>query len=148
MIEKLKDGGSYEFRVSALNGVGTSGWTQSDPIAAVSMFKVPEPPRLPKIEEVTRYEVILTWQEPVFDGGASISKYTVEKKEKVGQRWTPVGETEPAEKRIRVRRLMYIQIYIYIFFVINRFRSLALRSAYQSCSRGLSPIIPDASKDG
>ena len=106
LIENVKEGGSYEFRVAAFNDVGTSGWTQSDPIAAVSMFKVPEPPRLLKVDEVNRFEVVLIWQEPLFDGGAFITKYTVEKKDKIGQRWTPVGETKREEKRLKVRQFM------------------------------------------
>ena len=119
MIEDVKEGGSYEFRVAAFNDIGTSGWTQSDPIAAISMFKVPEPPRLVKIDEVNRYEVILSWQEPLFDGGASIKHYSVEKKEKVGQRWTAVGDTEQADKKYRVSLCaglngIYEQIYLFL----------------------------------
>ena len=107
-IEKVKEGGSYEFRVAAFNDIGASGWTQCDPIAAVSMFKVPDPPRHVKVEAVNRFEVILQWQEPLFDGGAAITGYTVEKKEKVGQRWAAVGEAEPDAKKHRVENTDFI----------------------------------------
>lgn len=101
-IDKVKEGGSYEFRVASFNDVGTSGWSQSDPIAAVSMFKVPEPPRHLKVDTLNRFEVNLVWQEPLFDGGSSITSYTIEKKEKVGQRWVVAGEAEPAAMKFKV----------------------------------------------
>ena len=101
-VEELKEGGSYEFRVAAFSEVGMSGWSQSEPIAAVSMFSIPEQPRNVKIEEVNRFEVILIWREPVFDGGARITHYNVEKREKLGQRWTNVGKTETLDCKFRV----------------------------------------------
>ena len=110
LIENVKEGGSFEFRVAAFNDVGSSGWFQSDPIAAVSMFKVPEPPRFVKIDEVNRFEVVLTWQEPLFDGGAPITRYTVEKKEKIGQRWIPAGDTEAERRKLKVK------IYFCLFY--------------------------------
>jgi len=67
------------------------------------MFSPPDPPRNVRIDDITRHEVLLSWKEPVFNGGADIISYDVEKKDSVGQRWLNVGKTDNQECQLRVK---------------------------------------------
>lgn len=55
---------------------------------------MPGQPRSVRSTDVSRDHVTLTWREPVFDGGAKITFYTIEKLEIPGRRWVKVGQTE------------------------------------------------------
>uniref|UniRef100_A0A672TGZ3 Titin n=1 Tax=Strigops habroptila TaxID=2489341 RepID=A0A672TGZ3_STRHB len=70
----------YEYRVSAENAAGLSEpsppsiyYKACDPI-----YK-PGPPNNPKVVDVTRSSVFLSWGKPIYDGGSEIQGYIVEK---------------------------------------------------------------------
>lgn len=54
---------------------------------------VPQPPEGPlEISDVTESSIKLSWRDPVYDGGAPITSYTVEKREIFGSVWMPISE--------------------------------------------------------
>ena len=52
---------------------------------------VPEAPGTPEINNPQPTTLTLTWKPPVSDGGAEITNYVVERKDKFSSRWTPIS---------------------------------------------------------
>ena len=94
-VKSLKVGRTYEFRLSAVNSVGSSGFIQSEAVAARDVVRAPNPPthiraRLDKTEK----RVLLSWKAPEFDGGSTIKSYLVEEcRETNIDKWNRIGET-------------------------------------------------------
>uniref|UniRef100_A0A8C9EWL9 Titin n=1 Tax=Pavo cristatus TaxID=9049 RepID=A0A8C9EWL9_PAVCR len=71
---------NYEYRVSAENAAGLS-----EPSLPSTYYKAcdpiykPGPPNNPKVVDVTRSSVFLSWSKPIYDGGSEIQGYIVEK---------------------------------------------------------------------
>uniref|UniRef100_A0A672TFS1 Titin n=1 Tax=Strigops habroptila TaxID=2489341 RepID=A0A672TFS1_STRHB len=79
-VTGLIENHDYEYRVSAENAAGLSEpsppsiyYKACDPI-----YK-PGPPNNPKVVDVTRSSVFLSWGKPIYDGGSEIQGYIVEK---------------------------------------------------------------------
>ena len=53
----------------------------------------PDPPRMPKVENILKTECVLSWQIPVWDGGANINNYIIEKRELPMESWIKCGNT-------------------------------------------------------
>ncbi|CAF1068172.1 unnamed protein product, partial [Rotaria sordida] len=89
----LREGQTYEFRVVAVNGAGPG--TPSKPTRAqkaeVPMFAA-EAPDQPKVENITKDSVTLSWKKPVNDGGSRITGYVIEKRTPDSRDWTEVTE--------------------------------------------------------
>uniref|UniRef100_A0A8C6NPE0 Titin n=1 Tax=Nothobranchius furzeri TaxID=105023 RepID=A0A8C6NPE0_NOTFU len=84
----LTEGHSYEFRVSAENAAGVgkpSSPTQY--IKACDAIYPPGPPSNPKVTEHSSTTVSLSWSRPIYDGGANIIGYVVERKEAGDDEW-------------------------------------------------------------
>uniref|UniRef100_A0A8C4KI87 TITIN protein n=1 Tax=Dromaius novaehollandiae TaxID=8790 RepID=A0A8C4KI87_DRONO len=79
-VTGLIENHDYEYRVSAENAAGLS-----EPSPPSTYYKAcdpiykPGPPNNPKIVDVTRSSVFLSWGKPIYDGGAEIQGYIVEK---------------------------------------------------------------------
>nr|XP_006823015.1 PREDICTED: titin-like [Saccoglossus kowalevskii] len=93
VITGLIKGTEYEFKIAAQNkaGVGKFG-PPSDPVLAKPPYDVPGPPGTPTISESKPSSLTLTWSPPEDDGGAVVTGYTVERKEKFSSRWSSIGK--------------------------------------------------------
>merc|ERR1719431_1511592 len=74
------DNGTY--RLTAENDMGSD-----TALIKIQISDKPDPPRFPKIDKVYKNECVLSWQAPVWDGGANINSYIVEKRELPMESW-------------------------------------------------------------
>ncbi|GBN20312.1 Twitchin, partial [Araneus ventricosus] len=94
-ITGLDPGKKYQFRVKALNDEGESEPLETERATlAKNPYDEPGPPGLPEITDYDTDFVNLKWEPPKRDGGAPITGYVVEKKDKYSTDWTPVKEVE------------------------------------------------------
>merc|ERR1719431_1752602 len=74
------DNGTY--RLTAENDMGSD-----TALIKIQISDKPDPPRFPKIDKVYKNECVLSWQVPIWDGGANINSYIVEKRELPMESW-------------------------------------------------------------
>ncbi|XP_074598807.1 projectin protein bent isoform X2 [Brevipalpus obovatus] len=92
-VTGLKQGKDYQFRVKALNKEGESEPLQTmAPITAKDPFSAPGQPGKPEVLDWNRDRVELAWEAPRTDGGAPITHYTIQKREKGDFKWTDAVE--------------------------------------------------------
>ena len=88
------DKGEYTIRVENSSGKDSATFQ-------VSIVDRPDPPpEKPKITDITRTSVRLSWQPPQHDGGASITLYTIEKCELPGTHWLIAGSTQLSQMTV------------------------------------------------
>ena len=84
----LVEENEYNFRVLAVNEAGTSKPSDDTGVfVAKDPFDKPGKPGTPNVDEITAEQATLTWTAPIKDGGAKITAYIVEVKEKGDSRW-------------------------------------------------------------
>ncbi|XP_023314705.1 twitchin isoform X11 [Trichogramma pretiosum] len=94
-VEGLTPGHEYKFRVKALNKEGESEPLETlGSIIAKDPFTIPSPPGAPEFVDWTANQVDLKWKEPVSDGGAPITGYIIEKKDKYSTMWEKAAERD------------------------------------------------------
>ncbi|XP_037071182.1 twitchin-like [Pollicipes pollicipes] len=91
----LVEGKNYQFRVKAVNEEGESEPLDTDHATlAKNPYEIPGAPSTPEIVDWDVDRVDLKWKAPKNDGGAPITGYIIEKKEKFGTSWEPCVETK------------------------------------------------------
>uniref|UniRef100_A0A3B3Z9X3 Titin n=1 Tax=Periophthalmus magnuspinnatus TaxID=409849 RepID=A0A3B3Z9X3_9GOBI len=100
-ITKLLPGNEYIFRVTAVNKYGVGEPLESEPVVARNPFTTPSAPSTPEAGAITRDSIVLTWERPEKDGGASIEGYVLEKRDKDGIRWTKCNKKRLTDLRFR-----------------------------------------------
>lgn len=94
-VTGLQKGKTYKFRVKAFNDEGESEpLISTDPVLAKDPYELADAPGQPKIVDWNEEKVNLTWQPPKNDGGAPITGYVIEMKDKNSTQWVPVLETD------------------------------------------------------
>lgn len=84
----LREGSEYEYRVFAENAAGLSAPSIPSPLTkAEDPQFLPSPPAKPKIIDSTKTTVTLSWNKPLFDGGAPVSGYRVEYRKTLDDEW-------------------------------------------------------------
>nr|XP_046189939.1 titin-like [Oncorhynchus gorbuscha] len=98
----LCEGCEYEYRVYAENVAGSS-----PPSIPCKLTKaedpqfLPSPPAKPKVIDSTETSVTLSWNKPLFDGGAAVTGYCVEYKRTDEEDWcVSVSNTENTESTV------------------------------------------------
>ena len=82
-ITGLSSGSSYDFRVSALNGIGAGPYTSTANLTATAR----------------NAEVALTWTQPTFTGGEVLSYYVVQVRETGTSTWSDSGTSTTSTSR-------------------------------------------------
>lgn len=93
-VKGLQEGHEYQFRVKAINEEGESEPLDSTgSIVAKNPFDIPGKPGLPELEDWDVDRVDLKWAKPMNNGGAPITGYIIEKKEKFAPTWEEILTT-------------------------------------------------------
>ncbi|XP_072180962.1 twitchin-like [Diadema setosum] len=93
-LRDLSEGGEYEFRIAAENKAGVGPFSESTgTIICKSPFEVPSAPGTPQISDVSATTLLLKWTPPTSDGGAEITNYIIETRDRYG-RWTRINRAQ------------------------------------------------------
>uniref|UniRef100_A0A9J7YFK6 Fibronectin type-III domain-containing protein n=1 Tax=Cyprinus carpio carpio TaxID=630221 RepID=A0A9J7YFK6_CYPCA len=87
-VPRLTQGSEYQFRIYAVNRYGKGKPIDSPGITAEYTFKQPGPPSTPRVAHATKVFMLVTWNEPVNDGGSTVLGYHLERKERSSILWT------------------------------------------------------------
>ncbi|KAG8012533.1 Titin [Nibea albiflora] len=116
----LHEGCEYEFRVFAENAAGLSEPSLPSPLTLAEDPKfLPSPPAKPTISDSTRSSITLSWNKPLFDGGAAVTGYKVEFRKSTGEDWT-VGVHNIDKTEFTVTGLTSGTEYVFIVRSINK----------------------------
>ncbi|MCP9266046.1 Twitchin [Dirofilaria immitis] len=96
-VKSLKEHGQYKFRVKAVNDIGQSEPLASETIIAKDPYSVPEKPKNMTAMDINKDSLTLQWEPPDNDGGSSVEKYIVEKRNKSEKRWNEIGTVPSSE---------------------------------------------------
>lgn len=123
--EKMEVGGltpgkEYKFRVCAVNKDGESEPLESlKPIVAKNPFDEPGKCGKPEVTDWDKDHADLKWKAPENDGGAPISGYIIEKKEKGGD-WEKAAEVGPDATDATVGKLTEGKSYEFRVRAVNK----------------------------
>ena len=120
-IPGLQEGHKYQFRVKAVNEEGEGEPLESDtPTLAKNPFDIPSPPGVPQLEDWDATKVDLKWAAPKDNGGAPITSYIIEKKERFATTWEEVHTTPGPECKATVTGLVEGQTYQFRARAVNK----------------------------
>lgn len=105
-VTGLIEGETYQFRVRAVNAAGEGACSgSSEPVVCRPFVTAPGAPDQPRVGQVTKNSVELTWMKPMKDGGAPIDGYIVEKRKAGTSEWVPCNGKPVKETRLVVEPL-------------------------------------------
>ncbi|XP_051916314.1 titin-like [Hippocampus zosterae] len=116
----LHEGCEYEFRVFAENAAGISEPSIPCPLTMAEDPKfLPSPPGKPTILDSSKSSVTLSWNKPLFDGGAPVTGYKVEFRKSTENVWA-VGTHNTEKTELKVIGLTSGVEYVFVVRSINK----------------------------
>ena len=116
---RLTHGAEYQFRIYAVNRYGKSTYLDSPGISAQYNFKQPGPPSTPIVKLATKSFMLVTWNEPVNDGGSSVLGYHLERKERSSILWTKMNRGMIKDTEYKVNGIEEGMMYEYHVYAEN-----------------------------
>uniref|UniRef100_A0A5K3EN24 non-specific serine/threonine protein kinase n=1 Tax=Mesocestoides corti TaxID=53468 RepID=A0A5K3EN24_MESCO len=102
-VNGLRKGEKYVFRVSARNAAGVGEPCSSTrPVVCKPKYDAPDAPGQPRIEDVDKNQVTLSWSTPVRDGGSKLTGYIVEKKKLGESDWSKAANLPATATKVTV----------------------------------------------
>ncbi|KAI8485779.1 Titin-like, partial [Branchiostoma belcheri] len=105
-VTKLTENKEYLFKISAENRFGVGSPLKSESMVAKLPYDPPSEPRNPKVSEVQRDSMTITWEESASDGGSDITGYIVERKERNSNRWVKINRVPMKHLTVRSMGLL------------------------------------------
>ncbi|KAL7882190.1 hypothetical protein AOLI_G00090390, partial [Acnodon oligacanthus] len=118
-VSRLTHGSEYQFRIYAVNRYGKSKPIDSPGITAEYTFKQPGPPSTPRVAHSTKSFMLVTWNEPVNDGGSTVLGYHLERKERSSILWTKMNRALIKDTEFKVTGLEEGMFYEYRVYAEN-----------------------------
>lgn len=120
-VTGLQEGQHYKFRVKAVNDEGESEPLETEEYTiAKNPFDVPKAPIDVVINDWDNSSVTLQWKRPYSDGGAAITGYFIEKKERGETKWEPALTTHSPECQAKLGDLPEKHIFQFRVSAINK----------------------------
>ncbi|KAL7064324.1 hypothetical protein AAHC03_04779 [Spirometra sp. Aus1] len=120
LVNGLKKGEKYVFRVAAKNEAGVGEPCQATrPILCKPKYDAPDAPGTPKVDDVDKDHVDISWTAPIKDGGSRITGYVVEKKKLGDDDWTPATTAPVTGQDARIEGLEEGQDYEFRVRAVN-----------------------------
>lgn len=116
---RLTHGAEYQFRIYAVNRYGKSTYLDSPGITAQYNFKQPGPPSTPIVKLATKSYMLVTWNEPISDGGSPVLGYHLERKERSSILWTKMNRGMIKDTEYKVNGIEEGMIYEYRVYAEN-----------------------------
>lgn len=130
---RLTHGSEYQFRIYAVNRYGKSTYLDSPAITAQYTFKQPGPPSTPIVKLATKSYMLVTWNEPVSDGGSPVLGYHLERKERTSILWTKMNRTMITDTEYKVTGIEEGMMYEYRVYAENI-------AGIGKCSKACEPV--------
>ncbi|TWW75574.1 Titin [Takifugu flavidus] len=116
----LREGCEYEFRVFAENSAGLSEPSLPCPLTLAEDPKfLPSPPSKLSITDSSRSSITLSWNKPLFDGGAAVTGYKIEYRKSTEEEWN-VGVHNTDKTEFTVTGLSSGTQYVFTVRSINK----------------------------
>ncbi|XP_047102318.1 twitchin isoform X3 [Schistocerca piceifrons] len=120
-VKGLQEGHEYQFRARAVNEEGESEPLETERATlAKNPFDIPSKPGTPEIVDWDVDRVDLKWKAPKRDGGAPITGYVIEKKEKFSSSWDEILTTTSPATEARVPGLKEGNQYQFRIRAVNK----------------------------
>ena len=120
-VTGLSEGQSYNFRVAAVNEVGTGEFVEmSKSIAPKSQHNPPGAPSAPEVTEITKESCVLTWEAPEDDGGSPVTGYFLDRRPTESSRWLRVTKDQIPELTNSVTDLIEDTEYVFRVVAANK----------------------------
>lgn len=120
-VTGLTPGTEYKFRVTAVNDEGDSEPLVTElSVVAKNPYDEPDKPGTPEIADYDNESVTLKWEKPKSDGGAPITKYIIQKKDKFKPDWENAGEVPGDETTGKVEGLKEKGEYQFRIIAVNK----------------------------
>uniref|UniRef100_A0A3B3V1K5 Titin n=1 Tax=Poecilia latipinna TaxID=48699 RepID=A0A3B3V1K5_9TELE len=119
---RLTHGAEYQFRIYAVNR-----------ITAQYNFKQPGPPSTPIVKLATKSYMLVTWNEPVSDGGSPVLGYHLERKERSSILWTKMNRGMIKDTEYKVTGIEEGMLYEYRAYAENI-------AGIGKCSKACEPV--------
>ena len=116
---RLTHRAEYQFRIYAVNRYGKSTYLDSPGITAQYDFKQPGPPSTPIVKLATKAYMLVTWNEPVVDGGSTVLGYHLEKKERTSILWNKINRGMIKDTEYKVSGIEEGMMYEYRVYAEN-----------------------------
>uniref|UniRef100_A0A7N8XU64 Titin n=1 Tax=Mastacembelus armatus TaxID=205130 RepID=A0A7N8XU64_9TELE len=116
---RLTHGATYQFRIYAVNRYGKSTHLDSPAVTAQYTFKQPGPPSTPIVQLATKSYMLVTWNEPVSDGGSPVLGYHLERKERSSILWTKMNRGMIKDTEYKVSGIEEGMMYEYRVYAEN-----------------------------
>lgn len=116
---RLTHGAEYQFRIYAVNRYGKSTHLDSPGITSQYNFKQPGPPSTPIVKLATKSYMLVTWNEPVNDGGSPVLGYHLERKERTSILWTKMNRGMIKDTEYKVSGIEEGMMYEYRVYAEN-----------------------------
>lgn len=134
-VTGLVNGTPYQFRVAAVNIAGTGPYTGVNP--TVSPRTAPNAPTS-LAATAGDTQVVLSWNAPASDGGASITDYVVEFSSNSGSTWTTFSRAASTATTATVTGLTNGTAYVFRVAAVN----VAGTGAYATTAGSATPSAP------
>eukprot|EP00061_Rhincodon_typus_P017001 g45496.t1 len=113
-VTGLQKGVEYLFRISARNRIGTGEPVETEtPVEAKNKFDVPDAPLNVQVKDVNKFGATITWEPPEYDGGAEITNYVIELRDRTSVKWEPAMTTKADELTAQLNDVVENREYIF-----------------------------------